>query len=101
MAMPDVYTLDDLAEKFKRAPATIGPKVRAWRRESGFPDPLPGTRLYPAHLVDAWIALPAAQKKQARAPLAANDDTHPDIAADRARLEARYLGRGPHVATRR
>lgn len=87
---PAVLTLADLAALFRRAPATIGARVRAWRRHDGFPPPLPGTRLWSAEQVMTWIDADPAARRRLPALLAANDDTNPVVAADRARLEARY-----------
>lgn len=95
-----VLDYDDLAALFRRERATIGATIARWMRDEGFPPPLPGQkpRLWSAVLVIAWITIDARRRReraaQAGTPLAANDDVNPIIAADRARLEARYLGGG-------
>lgn len=89
-------TLADLAALFRRSVATTSRHVARLQKQEGFPAPLPGRKpkLWSRHQVDAWLRDP--QRAAPPVSPAANDAAldpafaPENVAAARARLEARY-----------
>ena len=91
-----VLSLGELAEMFRRSPASIGAYLGRLMATEGFPPPLPGRkpRLWSRAQVEHWLAL-AGTPGLARGTKPAADPrlSAAAVEASRDRLAARYGGR--------
>lgn len=91
MSALQLYTRDEVAALLGCSLATLPAKWRRLNRDHGFPRPLPGRAdAWSRILVDEWIATPEDERGRPRSQ-SRRDGA---VAAQRAALEARYVGAG-------